>query len=135
MKLCYLVIGFLLVGSQAWGYSDKELAYCVIGEATGEGLVGMTAVTFVYKNRLASGMKLGCEAITRPDIKQFVKREGKKRMEQALDIIAKVNANAIPDITFGANHYLRSDMKKKPRWVDSMTVTTVIGNHTFYKGK
>ena len=37
------------------------------------------------------------------------------------------------DITMGADHYLRCDIKKSITWVDKMTQTAKIGAHCYYR--
>jgi len=133
--LMFVLLVFIKTSHASQVTTSEQLVNCVIGEATGEGFEGMKAVALVYKHRLDKGMRLGCEAVTRPDIKEFVKREGKKQKDLAEQIIEKVWNNEYQDTTLGATHYIVSNMAQKPYWVKAMTITTVIGAHTFYKEK
>jgi spore germination cell wall hydrolase CwlJ-like protein len=105
----------------------------LIGEAVGEGYIGMYAVACVYKNRLARGMSLGCVALRRPDIDRFVERQGVKYERRAKAIIKEVFEKSANDITGGATHYEYIEKYGIPRWAKNMKITTKIGNHTFYK--
>lgn len=107
----------------------------VIGEAVGEGYQGMYAVTCAYRNRLNKNLPLGCVALKRKDLDQFVEKQGKKYQEMAQQIVRKVFEENSPDITKGATHYENIEKFGIPRWAKKMEVTVRIGRHTFFREK
>ena len=107
----------------------------VIGEAVGEGEIGMYAVACVYRNRLKKGMSLGCIALNRKDLDKFVKQQGTKWQKTAKKVIYKVFIYKGKDITGGATHYENVKAFGIPWWSKDMKITCIIGNHTFYREK
>ena len=73
----------------------KNLWMGIIGEAVGEGYEGMYAVACVYRNRLKLGMPLGCVAIRRTNLDQFIKEQGKKQeiMAKNMKITARIGSH------------------------------------------
>ena len=107
----------------------------LIAEAVSEGEIGMTAICFVYKNRLEKGMPLGCVALKRKDLDKFVERQGRRYELMAKSIIQKVFYGDVPDISKGATHYENEMAFGKPYWAKNMVVVARIGSHIFYKEK
>jgi len=107
----------------------------LIGEAVSEGYKGMFAVACVYKNRLEKGMSLGCVAMLREDLDEFVARQGSRYEGMAKNIIWQVFVVGAKDVTDGATHYENIERFGEPYWAKYMTVTKKIGCHTFFKGK
>ena len=105
----------------------------LIGEAVGEGYVGMTAVAFVYKNRLKQTLPLGCIALNRKDLDEFIELQGIQYVRLAKQIIHEVFYTNKKDITNGATHYENVEAFGIPYWATNMKVTCKIGRHTFYK--
>ena len=114
---------------------SKNLWMGIIGEAVGEGYEGMYAVACVYRNRIMAGMPLGCVAMKRNDLDQFVKEQGKKQEIMAKKIIWKVFKDNSPDITGGATHYENITAFGFPFWAAEMKITTTVGSHTFFVEK
>ena len=106
----------------------------LIGEAVSEGYEGMYAVACVYRNRLEKGMSLGCVALKRRDLDEFVRKQGKKYEIMAKEIVYKVFTET-DDITKGATHYENIERFGIPGWAKNMVRTVKIGRHTFYKEK
>jgi hypothetical protein len=107
----------------------------IIGEATSEGYIGMYAVACVYRNRLEKGMSLGCVALKRRDLDEFVRREGRKAEFIAKSIIEEVFKENGKDITKGATHYENIQKFGIPKWAKKMVTTVFIGSHTFFKAR
>ncbi len=105
----------------------------LIGEAVSEGYKGMTAVAYVYKNRIEQNLPLGCVALQRKDLDNFIKRHDKKYEIIAKQIINEVFYSNNQDITNGATHYENIGAFGIPYWATNMKVTCKIGRHTFYK--
>lgn len=107
----------------------------IIGEAVGEGYRGMYAVTCAYRNRLDKNLPLGCVALKRKDIDQFVEKQGEKYQKMAKEIVRKIFEENGPDITKGATHYENVESFGLPKWAEKMEVTVKIKHHTFFKEK
>lgn len=107
----------------------------IIGEATNHGYTGMYAAACVYRNQLDKGIPLGCVALKRKDLDEFVKREGQKKQLMAKEIIRKIFKEGTLDITGGATHYENVEKFGLPCWAKEMRVTAKIGNHTFFAEK
>jgi len=103
----------------------------LIGEAVGEGYNGMLAVACVYRNRLRRGLTLGCVALKRKDLDEFVNRQPKRYIRMAKKIVRLVFEEDCPDITNGATHYENIELYGIPWWAVDMKETTIIGRHTF----
>ena len=127
------VVAFLLSPEARATEPPKDLWQGLIGEAVSEGYEGMYAVACVYKNRINKGMSLGCVALKRKDLNQFIKKQGVKYERMAKSIIEKVFYQNAEDITKGAIHYENIERFGIPYWAKDMIITCKIRNHTFYK--
>ena len=105
----------------------------IIAEACGEGKIGLYAVACVYRNRLEKGIPLGCIALKRKDLDQFVQRQGLLYEKMAKEIVRSVFGNPWLDITGGATHYENIECFGTPWWIKNMIKTIKIKSHTFYK--
>ena len=134
----YILI-FLLILLHCTCYSQQtypeDLWKGLIGEAVGEGYDGMYAVACVYRNRLEKNMKLGCNALKRKDLNEFIERQGEKYEIMAKNIIRKVFEENSKDITYGATHYENIEDFGIPWWAPDMDIVCKIDKHTFYKEK
>jgi hypothetical protein len=124
-----------LIGVNYVKSQPAQMDKCIIGEATNCGYIGMKAVALVYRNRLESGMQLGCVALNRPDINQFVKREGLHQLQIAKKINREVFVKNCEDFTNGATHFENIKDFGVPYWAKDMVITLELGRHTFYKEK
>ncbi|MFA5153376.1 MAG: cell wall hydrolase [Clostridia bacterium] len=114
----------------------EDLWKGIIGEAVSEGRTGMTAVAFVYRNRIKKGIPLGCVALQRKDLDVFVRKQGGGYARIAKKIIKQVFvAGNITDPTNGATHYENLSAFGRPRWAKNMVITARIGKHTFFREK
>jgi len=145
------LIGALLTGSPSVADAkpnvqdvkqvDNTVAKVLAGEAAGEGERGMKAVACVVQNRMKGG-KTAKQVVTARS--QFSAYNDKalmdrnyKQVKSTADSIAS-QIGSLTDITGGATHYLTTALYNKKKnnkksWVSKMTVTKVIGNHTFLK--
>jgi spore germination cell wall hydrolase CwlJ-like protein len=95
----------------------------IIGEASGEGYQGMLAVAGVIRNR---GHLRGIYGVNAKHVDRepaYVWRMAEKAWRQS----------ATNDITRGATHFENVKAFGTPRWSRTMTITTNIGRHTFFK--
>jgi len=107
----------------------------LIGEAVSEGEEGMYAVACVYRNRLAKGIPLGCVALKRKDLDEFVAKQGKRYEMSSKAVIQRVFKENGSDITGGAIMYENLEEFGNPDWYDDYEIITKIGRHTFFKKK
>lgn len=131
-----IIILLLIIPSCETAYAQQvppELWKGIEGEAVGEGYNGMVAVAFVYRNRIQHNMKLGCCALHRKDLNQFIAKQGAKYAKMAKEISQKVFTGDLKDPTNGATHYENVERYGYPRWSKGMIITAKIGSHTFFR--
>jgi len=129
---------FLLAGCC---HADVIVACTLILEAGGENAKGaMEAVYEVISERATKRNLSLREVCLQPN--QFSVWKSKRydilikhaqkhpKYNQALDIVLSNKNN---NITKGADHFTRSD--SIPYWAKYMTLTAIIGNHSFYKSR
>lgn len=129
-------------------YERDILIRTVLGEARGEGNVGMQAVAHVIQNRANSGQYPTNPADVALQNKQFStwnQGEGGNNPQQfspnsdlyrrAADIVDQVWSGQAQDPTNGALFYHTPQVS--PRWSAEVNKhgTTQIGNHIFYNGR
>lgn len=107
----------------------------IIGEAAGEGYDGMYAVACAYRNRIRKGLSLGCVALKRRDLDEFVRKQGRKIEYAAKNIVEEVFIRNGKDVTFGSTHYENIERFGTPYWAKNMVKAVKIGSHTFFKEK
>ena len=126
-------------------YGQRIVAAVLMGEARGEGEIGMTAVAEVIRNRaneasrspLAIVLKKGefsCLNETTPEALHR-KFQGMKTYAMALRI-AKTCYNTpeeLPNVTLGATFFHHT--QNSPPWLSDVRPMTTIGNHRFYVRK
>lgn len=118
------------------------------GEARNQGSAGLQAVLNVIDNRARRGGWWGnshSEVATKPwQFSAFNRGEvNRAKLEtvtdsdpqfaEAVKLAASAVSGNLPDITGGATHYHTVDIPQKPHWVAGATITTIIGDHIFYK--
>jgi hypothetical protein len=79
-------------------------------------------------------MDPGLVALKKKDLESFARREGKRKIHLAKEIVNKVFKEGIPDITKGADHY-ESVKFKRPWWSKKMKFITQIGDHIFWDSR
>ena len=123
-------------------YGQRVVAAVLMGEARGEGEVGMTAVAEVIRNRAREAGKSPLEIVSKRG--EFSCLNGKspeqlyrkffrmKTYETALRI-ARTCYNApdeLPNMTKGATYY--DQRRNRPPWIGDVRWVASIGNHEFY---
>lgn len=113
------------------------LALAIYHEARSEPLAGQVAVAMVIMNRVHSDRYPDhiCSVVMEPDQFSFtwaVPYET-RAWEQALMIADSVLAGDIMDMTYGALHYHRDDIKVS--WTENMTWQRIGDRHLFWKEK
>ena len=127
-------------------HERDTIAACLILEAASQGDFGMRGVMAVIRNRSRGLPELYAPVVLRP--KQFsalnritsgrarlseaINRAKRDRMwPTALRIVDDAIQDKWHDPTNGATHYTRSS--EKIYWTRSLTRTTIIGAHSFYR--
>lgn len=134
------VAAFCPVQVSAATYGQQVIAAVIMGEAEGEGVIGMYAVAEVIRKRADLDGLSPLAIVKRP--KQFSclnnisppalirKHWRKKQWETALKIARIVynDPKKLPDYSKGATHYATFT----PKWARNKKPTAVIGNHIFW---
>jgi len=120
MKVWILILFLMTI-------SDAEITKCVVGEASNQGYKGMLAVAETIRHRIGLGWGLkgiyGCSKAEGRGEPMWVWKMAKKA----------VSASKNTNISCGATHWENVGAFGKPPWAKAMTITVVIGDHTFYK--
>ena len=132
-SLMAIALYLSLVGLSFAVEAPVDLWKGLIGEAVSEGYNGMYAVACVYRNRLENNMPLGCVAMNKEKLDEFVADQGQHYESISKEIISLVFDQGSPDTTRGATHYENIEAFGIPYWASSMHITVKLGNHTFYK--
>ncbi|MHA2642940.1 MAG: cell wall hydrolase [bacterium JZ-2024 1] len=135
-----------------WGVSEEvaAIALTIAGEAAGEPRNGQIAVGWVIRNRVAKRYGVDyIDVVTAP--RQFEpvhdclsgRQQVCDRMERNVTgdivLIAQgVYSGIYPDTSEGATHFYSPTTqaalgRPAPSWSRTMTLTTTIGNHKFYR--
>ena len=124
-----LLIAFCSILGTAYAQGvelDEGLAVrAIIGEASGEGLKGMTAVAEAIRNRGYLRGVYGANA-------KHVDKEPRWVWELARE--AWLNSR-VTNLVKGADHWENTKVFGEPYWAKSMIKTAEIGSHSFYKEK
>lgn len=116
-----LIILFMLITNISYAEINEETAiHCLMGEARGEGLIGMTAVGEVLRKRRTTNGMYGCKAKFREP--KWVYNLAKRAWTDSRS----------SSYSNGATHFESEDFKR-PNWADKMLVVAKIGKHIFYK--
>ncbi len=111
------------------------LAMAVYHEARSEPLAGQVAVAMVIMNRVNSVQFPDdvCSVVTEPDQFPFNWAIPRETMawEQAVMIADRVLAGDITDMTKGALHYHRDDIRVS--WTENMIAQHIGDRHIFWK--
>lgn len=120
MKLVSTIV-FLLFCTQIYAeIPENKAIHCLMGEARGEGLIGMTAVGEVLRKRGNTNGMYGCDS-------SF------KEPKWVYDLAKRAWADSrSSSYSKGATHFESSDFKR-PKWASKMLVVAKIGKHIFYK--
>ncbi len=124
----------------------RIVALTIYGEARGEGFNSKKAVAWVIRNRVSDRRWPNSYSKTAKQKKQF-SCWNKKDPNNYPMLIVDLNSQSFRecyaaaaqvmcefiDITYGANHYHTTTMKKYPYWAEKNHKTIVIEHHIFYK--
>jgi len=114
----------ILSSLQSFGsIDDSKAVRAIVGEAANQGRSGMLAVAGAMRNR---GSLKGVYGVKNPSADKQPAWVWQRAREAW-------SASATNDITRGATHWENTKAFGKPYWAKSLTVTTNIGAHTFYK--
>ena len=103
-------------------FTDQMAIKAILGEARGEGFMGMYAIACAIRNRGSLKGVFGLVATMEPiDAKLS-------------DLATKAwfNSATGPDVTFGAQFWEGTKFKK-PYWSKNMEKTATIGHNDFYR--
>ena len=126
-------------------YGQRIVAAVLMGEAWGEGEVGMTAVAEVIHNRakqtgrspLAVVLKKGeFSSLRHTTPEALYQKFCRKREFQTALRLAKTCYNtpeALPNLTRGASYY--DGRENRPPWLSEMRLVACVGNQNFYVPK
>jgi len=104
---------------------QSQAIRAIIGEASSEGKIGMTAVAEAIRNRGHLGGVYGLKAKHVDREPEWVWNLARKAWEDS----AKTN------LVKGADHWENTEDFGVPYWAKSMQQTARVGKHTFYKVK
>ena len=120
--LIFIYLALLVLIALPCHAEDKIEIRCIMGEARGETLIGMTAIGEAIRNRGHLRGVYGCKAkFTEPRWVWKIARQ------------AWLNSYS-SNLTKGATHWESTDFPI-PYWVKAMDITVIIGKHVFYKEK
>ena len=126
-------------------YGQRIVAAVLMGEARGEGEIGMTAVAEVIRNRANAASKSPLEIVLKKGEFSCLKDTTPEALHQkfhrmktypmALQI-ARTCYNTpeqLPNVTKGATFFHQT--QTRPPWLGDVQPVTTIGNHRFYVSK
>ena len=123
---------------------DEVIAAVIIGEAGGEGQLGMRAVASVIVNRIRPDkdafhivtQKFQFSCLNNKEYGDFVyKARLHPRWSFAVELTKEINNGTLVDVTGGATHFLNTaKVRRIPRWAYLFEFKGKIGAHSFYKG-
>lgn len=138
MIRCAFLCFFLISCQPAVHALEDSLAVkCILGEAEGESLEGMTAVGEAMRNRIAkmgeSGALrgvYGCKAVSE---RGGVYRRGARIIpDYAVKRAIKAwEASGVSNLVGGASFWESTDFKR-PYWAKNMVKTATIGKHEYF---
>ena len=126
-------------------YGQRIVAAVLMGEAWGEGEIGMTAVAEVIHNRaektaktpLAVVLKKGeFSSLRRTTPEALYQKFCRKKDFRTALRLAKTCYNTperLPNITRGASYYDRRE--NRPSWLGEVRLVACVGNQNFYVPK
>ncbi|MCH6258774.1 cell wall hydrolase [Puniceicoccaceae bacterium K14] len=147
----FIVLGCQITEADSSGglsWERQIIAACLVLEASDQGENGMRGVASVIHNRAEGTSKKFIGVVKKPyaftslnaastgktggrGYADHVRRASRDRnWKLACAIVNEMYGESWADITYGADHYVRSDVN--PRWSHEMSVTTIIGEHMFF---
>lgn len=142
--MVWLVLGTCCRGSEPATRQELVLAAVLVGEAGGEGLVGMQAVADVIRTRAAlagtnayqvTRRKAAFSVLSGGEDKLYRRTRQHVRFPQALDLARQLmrQPDSLPSIVPGATHF--TNRHEKPYWARGQRPLYVIGDQAFWKLK
>jgi spore germination cell wall hydrolase CwlJ-like protein len=144
-----MAVGVLAVSprvkAQTATYGQRIVAAVLMGEARGEGEVGMAAVAEVVRNRAVEHGKTPLEVVCKKGAFSCLNGKTPDRLYQqhcrsplfkaALRIAKTVymSPEKLPGTTRGATFYDRKGAN--PPWLSEVRLVAIIGQHAFYVAK
>lgn len=132
------------MSAEAATYGQKAVAAVLLGEARGEGRVGMTAVAEVIRTRADARGVTGLAVISRPRhfsclngttinglIRKFEGRHPQWDTALRISRLMYNNPELLPGYAKGANHFTKK--QERPYWARGKLPVVIIGNHAFYR--
>ncbi len=126
-------------------YGQRIVAAVLMGEARGEGEVGMTAIAEVIHNRAVEHGKTPLEVVCKKGAFSCLNGKTPEKLywqhcrsplfNTALRIAKTLynNPEDLPEIACGATFY--DHKAARPPWLSEVRLVTVIGQHAFYVSK
>ena len=117
---------------------NSEVLQTLVGEAYGEGYIGMYAVACVIQNR-AKQEHLSPREIVKHGFmgknNKMAKKASHVKTRAILKLVTQLNNLELKDITKGATHFENVEAFGWPNYdrKRKMIVTCKIGHHTFFK--
>ncbi len=133
---------------QPCAWEKQIVAACLVLEAADQGELGMRGVASVILNRADGNHAKVMRVVKKPyafsalnaattgrtgsnGFASHVQKASRDRLwNSALQIVDELYTHSWRDVTNGADHYARKDLR--PSWIRSMSRTTTIGSHAFY---
>lgn len=134
--------------SDGMSWERQIVAACLVLEASDQGEEGMRAVASVIRNRAETfgpnilGVvrkpyaftSLNAASTGRTGSRGYAdhvrKASNDRNWKMACAIVNEMYSDEWADVTYGADHYVRSDLR--PHWAGDMSVTAIIGKHMFF---
>lgn len=131
-----------------YAQEDKDIVTaCLIGEAGGEGVQGMTAVLNVICNRAKNDPRKYHQVVLKPYQFSMFNRVTVNKKGTVSDIVTAARKHPmwarasllvnqaynkeLPDMTQGSTHY--HNLTVTPSWSKKLPLKTTVGHHKFYK--
>ncbi len=133
---------------QPCSWEKQIVAACLVLEAADQGEMGMRGVASVILNRAGGNHSKVMRVVKKPYAFSYpqyshYRPNGIQRIRQprtkasrdrlwrsVLQIVDELYTHNWRDVTHGADHYVRKELR--PSWARSMAKTTTIGSHAFY---
>ena len=124
LKRAAMAVSIVLIAFQSFGaIDDSKAVRAIVGEAANQGRSGMLAVAGAIRNR---GTLKGVYGVKNP----AADKQPAWVWQRAREAWAMSATN---DISHAATHWENTKAFGRPYWAKSLTVTTNIGSHTFYR--
>lgn len=136
-----ILLSVLSVRAATW--DERVVAAVIMGEARGEGRIGMIAVGEVIRQRCVERKQSPLVVVTargefsskngKSSAQMVVKYSHLREYATALQVASMVcyRPYLLPGITKSANYF--DSKRTTPWWAERAICTAIIGNHKFYR--